>query len=361
VLHEPDRRDAPGARPPLAAASERLTVAVTRDRYPTRYNTPKHSRHLIRPTLFVPTHRISPGIEGVTLFWPTRCDLVHSVNRIPAFGRRNFLISFESHLPRYYGGERTRFFAYMRRRLAAPNCRRILAMSQFARRVFEATHAGADEAAALSAKLEVVYPNIVLPEPALEPRRAGPLRLLFVGAHFGRKGGAAVARAAEIARRRRLPLRFQIISGLAVGGETWSDPRDGAFFDPYFRLLDGDNVDFRRSAPNAEVIEALRRADFSVLTTLSDTFGYTAVESLAVGTPVIATRTGGVAEVLRDGENGLVVEPNDPAALAGAIARFFSEEGLAGRLRAAAAPSVADYAPDRVYGRLERILVAAAG
>jgi glycosyltransferase involved in cell wall biosynthesis len=76
---------------------------------------------------------------------------------------------------------------------------------------------------------------------------------------------------------------------------------------------------------------------------------------------VIATRTGGVAEVLEDGANGLVVEPGDVEALTAAIERFFADEALAARLRENAVPSVADYAPDRVYSRLERILVASAG
>jgi glycosyltransferase involved in cell wall biosynthesis len=75
---------------------------------------------------------------------------------------------------------------------------------------------------------------------------------------------------------------------------------------------------------------------------------------------VIATRVGGVAEVVHDGENGLVVEPGDVGALADAIARFFSSGPLAARLRAAAAGSVARYGPERVYGRLEEILVEAA-
>jgi glycosyltransferase involved in cell wall biosynthesis len=59
--------------------------------------------------------------------------------------------------------------------------------------------------------------------------------------------------------------------------------------------------------------------------------------------------------------NGLVVEPGDADALAGAIERFFGEDGLAARLREHASSSVVDYAPDRVYARLERILVAALG
>jgi glycosyltransferase involved in cell wall biosynthesis len=113
--------------------------------------------------------------------------------------------------------------------------------------------------------------------------------------------------------------------------------------------------------PRRGVLELFRAADASLLSSAWENFPHTVVEALAVGTPVIATRTGGVAEVLADGVNGLVVEPGDVDALAGAIGRFFSEEGLAERLREAAAPSVAEYAPERVYSCLERILVAAAG
>jgi glycosyltransferase involved in cell wall biosynthesis len=84
------------------------------------------------------------------------------------------------------------------------------------------------------------------------------------------------------------------------------------------------------------------------------------VEALAVGTPVVATRVGGVAELVRDGENGLVVEPGDRAALALALRRLFSDDALAARLRAAAAPSVESYRPERVYGLLEQLLARAA-
>ena len=109
-----------------------------------------------------------------------------------------------------------------------------------------------------------------------------------------------------------------------------------------------------------EVLELFRAGDASLLSSAWENFPHTVVEALAVGTPVIATRTGGVAEVLDDDVNGLVVEPGDVAALSAAISRFFGEAGLADRLRAAAAPSVARYAGAEVYGRLEEILVRAA-
>ncbi len=106
------------------------------------------------------------------------------------------------------------------------------------------------------------------------------------------------------------------------------------------------------------VLELFRAGDASLVSSSWENFPHTVVESLAVGTPVIATRTGGVAEVVRDGENGLLVEPGDVEALAEAIRRFFG--GLEDALRANAADSVAEYAPERVYSRLEQILVAAA-
>jgi glycosyltransferase involved in cell wall biosynthesis len=108
------------------------------------------------------------------------------------------------------------------------------------------------------------------------------------------------------------------------------------------------------------VLELFRAADASLLSSSWENFPHTVVETLAVGTPVIATRTGGVAEVVRDGENGLVVEPGDLDALTRAIERFFADDALAERLRANAAASVAGYAPESVYGRLEEILAGAA-
>jgi glycosyltransferase involved in cell wall biosynthesis len=112
--------------------------------------------------------------------------------------------------------------------------------------------------------------------------------------------------------------------------------------------------------PRRQVLELFRAADAGILSSSWENFPHVVVEALAVGTPFISTRAGGVAEVVTDGENGLIVEPGDPEALAGAIRRFAGDEALRRRLAEAAAPSVAEFAPERVYERLERILVEAA-
>jgi glycosyltransferase involved in cell wall biosynthesis len=113
--------------------------------------------------------------------------------------------------------------------------------------------------------------------------------------------------------------------------------------------------------PRQSVLELFRAADASLLSSSWENFPHTVVEALAVGTPVISTRTGGVGEVVRDGENGLVVEPGDLDGLTQAIERFFADPALVERLRRNAADSVADYAPESIYGRLEEILAEAAG
>src|SRR5262249_58316980 len=109
------------------------------------------------------------------------------------------------------------------------------------------------------------------------------------------------------------------------------------------------------------VFELLRAADAAVLTSTWENFPHLAVESLAVGTPVLATNVGGVAEAVRDAENGLLVPPRDAAALADAIRRYVDDEELRARLRGNAAASFgAELDPERVYGELERLLVSGA-
>ena len=122
----------------------------------------------------------------------------------------------------------------------------------------------------------------------------------------------------------------------------------------------GPGVVFLGPLPRAEVLGLLRAADAAILTSAWENFPHGVVEALAVGTPVIATRTGGVAEVVVDGENGLLVEPGDAAAFAAAVRRYLGDPELQARLRSAAKPSVAAYDADAVYGRLESILVEAA-
>jgi glycosyltransferase involved in cell wall biosynthesis len=121
----------------------------------------------------------------------------------------------------------------------------------------------------------------------------------------------------------------------------------------------GARARFLGPLPRERVLELFTAADAALLSSSWENFPHTVVEALAVGTPVIATAVGGVAEVVDDGGNGLLVPPDDVAAFAAALERFASDESLRARLRAAAAPSVERFSSAAIYGELERVLHAA--
>ena len=73
-----------------------------------------------------------------------------------------------------------------------------------------------------------------------------------------------------------------------------------------------------------------------IMPSLSESFGVAVLEAAACARPSIASRVGGVPEVLRDGETGLLVPPHDPAALAGAIVRLAGEPETCRRMGEAA-------------------------
>jgi glycosyltransferase involved in cell wall biosynthesis len=122
----------------------------------------------------------------------------------------------------------------------------------------------------------------------------------------------------------------------------------------------GDRVRFLGAQPRDAVLELFAASDASILSSSWENFPHTVVEALAAGTPVIATTVGGVAEIVRDGENGLLVPPEDPVALAAAVRRYLGDDALQKRLRATASASVERFAPEHVFAELERVLAGAA-
>jgi glycosyltransferase involved in cell wall biosynthesis len=92
--------------------------------------------------------------------------------------------------------------------------------------------------------------------------------------------------------------------------------------------------------PRLDVADVLRALDVLVNASSAEPLGLTLIEAQACGVPVIATTGGGAAEVVADGETGLLVPPGDAGALAGAVARLLGDPdlrsglGRAGRRRA---------------------------
>lgn len=76
------------------------------------------------------------------------------------------------------------------------------------------------------------------------------------------------------------------------------------------------------------------RHDVFLNTNRVDNTPVSVIEAAAYGLPVVATRVGGIAHLLRDGETGLLVPDGDATAMAGAVRRLLNEPGLAGHLSA---------------------------
>lgn len=187
----------------------------------------------------------------------------------------------------------------------------------------------------------VVVPNLVPPAPDARARDdllaglpAEPF-LLFVGDMRPAKGIGVLLEA-----YRRLPAPPPLV----LIGKVWPDtPRD----------LPPDVV-VRREWPNSAVREAMRRCLTLVAPSLlPEPFGIVVAEAFAAGRPVVASATGGIPEILRDGAEGLLVPPGDVGALTAALERITRDDGLRETLAANAGRRANDFAPDAVLPRLE--------
>lgn len=106
----------------------------------------------------------------------------------------------------------------------------------------------------------------------------------------------------------------------------------------------------------AELVAAYRRAALVVVPSRFEGFGLPAVEALACETPVVATRAGALPEILGAVGGGVLVDPDDPRALAAEIRRFLAAPAEAARLaRDARRKVVEQYAWPRIAAATERV------
>ena len=136
-------------------------------------------------------------------------------------------------------------------------------------------------------------------------------------------------------------------AGLRIAGSAGHDPRPPERDYPALlhRLAQDHDVTFLGPVPDADLPGLYRRAAVLALPSVdrtcygrhvpvSELLGLVALEAMASGTPVVASRIGGLAEVVVDGETGFLVPPGDTEALSERLARLLSDRRLAARLGA---------------------------
>src|SRR4030095_14935799 len=121
----------------------------------------------------------------------------------------------------------------------------------------------------------------------------------------------------------------------------------------------GERVRFAGRKPHDALAEWYSAADVFCLATRSEGWANVLLEALACGTPVVATRVGGDAEIVPSDRYGLLVAHGDVPALADALDRAIESRWDRAALAAYAAGHTWDAAASLVMGEFERVLAAA--
>jgi glycosyltransferase involved in cell wall biosynthesis len=94
----------------------------------------------------------------------------------------------------------------------------------------------------------------------------------------------------------------------------------------------GDRIELLGQRPHAEAMTSLRRSDWLLLPSHTENYPLVAREALAAGVPVIGYDAGGVRDVVRHDQSGLLAPPLDVARLTELLSRAFSDSALRARL-----------------------------
>ncbi len=187
-------------------------------------------------------------------------------------------------------------------------------------------------AAAVRARLELVRNGVDPERFRPQPHAAGtPPLVLAVGRLVQTKGFHLLLEACARLRQAGRDCRC-----LIVGEGPEAEPLQSLIVD----LGLEDRVELPGRLQPEELLPLFRTADLLAMPSCvrqhdQDGIPTVLIEALAMEIPVVATRVSGIPELVRDGDTGLLVDPDDPAALAAALARLLADPSFGRRLAAA--------------------------
>ncbi len=172
--------------------------------------------------------------------------------------------------------------------------------------------------------------------------------VLYVGRIEPLKGLDTLLRAAAILKQRTQGVRVLLVGGTTAPGDRATDHEVERLRALSTQLGVDDIVRFYGPVPQAGLPDLYRAADVSVVPSRYESFGMAALEALACGTPVVASRTGGLQSTVRDGRNGYLAPIGDETAFAHSIETVLCRPHLAARLAEEAARTARRYSWQRV-------------
>jgi glycosyltransferase involved in cell wall biosynthesis len=211
-------------------------------------------------------------------------------------------------------------------RLALPRLHAVIANSRHTARVLAATYPISPD------RLHLCYQQCIEPEryaPARALRasiRPHPPRVIFVGGNMQRKGLPTLIRAAPHILATLPEIEFWVV------GHDKAIPSMQALC----RATGVErHVRFWGLRPHTELLQLYAQADVFAMPSLTEAFGAVFLEAMAAGVVTLGTRVGGIPEIIEDGRNGLLVNPDDPENLAQELVRVLRDDPLCDELRQA--------------------------
>jgi len=174
--------------------------------------------------------------------------------------------------------------------------------------------------------------NSVDPGPPETPNSRSRARVVFTGTLTPRKGVISLIRAWPRVAAVDPEAELHI-----YGKDTRRD--DGSSVEAALRALVARRVRktvwFHGHVPHSQVIAALRTAAVGVFPSYAEAFALAPLEAMALGCATVYARRGSGPELIRDGVDGLLVDPDSPAEIAAAISQLLCDPARAARLAAA--------------------------
>lgn len=187
-----------------------------------------------------------------------------------------------------------------------------------------------------------------MPSAARLPRAPGsPLRLVYVGELAREKGLYETLHGLRLARG------YGVAANFLIAG---SGPDEWGLRNLVRELGLASQVAFIGPVSGPKAARLLAESDVMVLASHSEGMPHALLEAMASGAAVIATRVGGIPDVIVDGVHGLFVPPYNPLAIARAIQRLAGDRGLLDRMTEACRRRVAgSFSAERLSGDFVRL------